>query len=233
MKAERVAKVELGARIVIALCLVAAVGIALWAYPQLPEQVPSHWNAAGQVDGYSSRAVGAFLFPALMFGLGAVLLVIPLIDPLKKNIEKFMTEYHVFIAIFELFMLLLYIQTILWALDIAKISMNAVIAVGTGVVFIAVGWMLGRARRNFFIGIRTPWTLMNDEVWARTHALGARLFIGAGIISLFGAVFPDIAIWLIVVPILGAALVTVVYSYVIYQRIAPKNGVTGPPPAEA
>lgn len=219
------------ARVVIVVALVAAFAIAFWAYPQLPAKVPSHWNAAGEVDGYSSRAFGAFGLPLIMLGLTAFLLVIPRIDPLKKNIESFITEYHVFVAAFELFFLLIYLQTILWALG-TEISMNAVISVGCGMLFICVGWMIGRAKRNFFIGIRTPWTLMSEEVWARTHALGSKLFYAAGVIALFGTVLPGYAIWLIVVPTIGAAVISVVYSYVIYQRIAP-NGVSGPPPAQA
>ena len=135
-------KLERIARIVIVVALAAAFVVAVWAYPQLPEKVPSHWNAAGQVDGYSSRAFGAFFMPVIMLGLTVFLLAIPRIDPLKKNIETFITEYHVFVAVFELFFLLIYVQTILWALEIAQISMNAVISVGCGLLFIAVGWMI-------------------------------------------------------------------------------------------
>jgi uncharacterized membrane protein len=218
------------ARIVIALALLAAFGIAVWAYPQLPARVPSHWNAAGEVDGYSSRAFGAFGLPSIMLGLTALLLALPSIDPLKKNIASFRTEYEVFIAVFELFFLLLYVQTILWALG-TEISINAVVSLGCGMLYLTIGWMISRAKRNFFIGIRTPWTLMNDEVWDRTHALGSKLFYAAGVIALLGVFVPDYAMWLILVPTLAATAITVVYSYLIYQQIAPKNGMNGPPPA--
>jgi len=218
------------ARYVVIGAIIAAFAIGIAAWPHLPEQVPSHWNAAGQVDGYSGRAVGAFLLPAIMAGLGALLWFLPRIDPLKKNIEKFRAEYDVFIAVFELYFLMLYVVTILIALGVA-LSMNVAISLGMGLLYIDIGWMVGRARRNFFIGIRTPWTLMNDEVWKKTHALGSKLFIAAGVIAMLGVFFPDQAIWFIVVPSLAAAFATVVYSYVLYQRLVPPNGAIGPPPA--
>lgn len=223
-------KLERIARVVLVLALLAAVGLAIWVYPRLPARVPSHWNAEGQVDGYSGRAFGAFGMPGIMVALTALLLGLPRIDPLQKNIETFTTEYHVFIAVFELFFLGLYVQTILWALG-TKISMNATMSLSCGMLFICVGWMIGRAKRNFFIGIRTPWTLMNEEVWDRTHRLGSKVFVGAGVIALLGAVLPDIAVWLILVPTLSAAFGTVAYSYFVYQRIVPKNGAGGPPRA--
>ena len=218
------------ATMVILVALVAAFAIAFWAYPQLPARVPTHWNAAGEVDGYSGRAFGAFGLPVIMLGLTLLLLGLPLIDPLRKNIESFIAEYYVFVAVFELFFLMLYVQTILWALG-TEISMNAVISAGCGILFLAVGWMIGRAKRNFFIGIRTPWTLMSDEVWDRTHKLGSKLFYAAGVCALLGVFAPDYAMWLIMVPTIAAALITYAYSYFIYQQIAPKNSTSGPPPA--
>lgn len=223
-------KIERVARIVTFAALLAALAVAIWAYPALPAQVPTHWNAAGEVDGYSGRAFGAFGLPAIMAGLMLLLLGLPRIDPLRRNIESFLAEYDVFVAVLELFLLMLYAQTILWALG-TKINMNVVISLGTGLLFICVGWMIGRAKRNFFIGIRTPWTLMNDEVWARTHELGSKLFCAAGVICLIGAAFPAYAMWLILVPVLAAGFIPVVYSYFIYQQVVPKNGPGAPPPA--
>lgn len=223
-------KLERIARLVIVLALVGAFAVAIWAYPHLPARVPSHWNAAGEVDGYTSRAFGAFGLPIIMLGLGMLLLFLPRIDPLRKNIETFLTEYHVFVAVFELFFLALYIQTILWALG-TEISINVAVSIGCGLLFLCVGWMIGRAKRNFFIGIRTPWTLMNDEVWDRTHALGSKLFYAAGALTLLGALVPDYAVWILLVSTLLAAGISVVYSYVIYQRLVPTDGPQGPPPA--
>jgi uncharacterized membrane protein len=228
----REASMQRTARFVVigAVIVAFAIGIATWPY--LPEQMPTHWNAAGEVDGYSSRAFGAFFFPAMMAGLGLLLWFLPRIDPLKKNIQKFRAEYEVFIAVFEVFFLMMYVVTILTALGV-DVSMNVAVSLGTGVLFIAVAWMIGRAKRNFFIGIRTPWTLMSDEVWARTHALGSKLFYAAGVIAMLGAIFPDYAIWFILVPSLVAALGTYVYSYVIYQRLVPSDDAGGPPPASS
>ena len=109
--------------------------------------------------------------------------------------------------------------------------MNVAISIGMGLLFIATGWMLGRAKRNFFIGIRTPWTLMNEEVWARTHALASKLFYASGASAMLGVLFPDYAIWFVTVPVLAASAGAYVYSYLLYRRLAPPNGAEGPPPA--
>jgi uncharacterized membrane protein len=87
-----------------------------------------------------------------------------------------------------------------------------------GLIFIFAGFMMRQAKRNFFIGIRTPWTLSSDRVWDETHRLGSILFIASGVLALLGALFPDFAIWFILVPVLGSTLFLLVYSYVLYQR---------------
>jgi len=78
--------------------------------------------------------------------------------------------------------------------------------------------MIGKTKRNFFIGIRTPWTLSSDAVWDETHRVGAQLFKISGALALVGAFFPDYAFWFLLVPAIGAALFCVVYSYILFQR---------------
>jgi uncharacterized membrane protein len=85
-------------------------------------------------------------------------------------------------------------------------------------LFIFAGIMMRKAKRNFFIGIRTPWTLSSDRVWDKTHRLGSILFIILGILAMLGTFFVDNAIWFLMVPILATTLFLVIYSYVLYQR---------------
>ena len=88
-----------------------------------------------------------------------------------------------------------------------------------GVLFIFIGFMMRQAKRNFFIGIRTPWTLSSDRVWDETHRLGSVLFMVSGVFALVGSLFGGMtAFWLFFVPVIGSTLITLVYSYVIYQR---------------
>jgi len=87
-----------------------------------------------------------------------------------------------------------------------------------GLLFIFVGLMLNKAKRNYFIGIRTPWTLANDVVWQKTHRLGSKLFILAGILTLLGLLFPDQAFWILMIAVLGATLIVLVYSFLAFKQ---------------
>ena len=187
-------------------------------YPSLPDRIPSHWNAAGEVDGYLPKFWGLFLIPFILTGLVLLFLVIPRIDPLRANILQFLPYYEWFVVIFVLFLLSLQATTILWAYGIL-VPINTVMSLGTGILFFYIGILLRHARRNWFIGIRTPWTLSSNTVWKKTHRLGSVLFMVAGLIAILGTLFPAYAIWLILVPVLAVAGITVVYSYAVYEEL--------------
>jgi len=140
----------------------------------------SHWNARGEVDGYTSKFWGLFLMPLILVGLGALFIAIPRIDPLKANIEKFRGYYDGLIIIFVIFMLAIHAQGILWNLGI-EINPNVIFPICLGPVFFYTGVLCENAKRNWFIGIRTPWTLSSERVWDKTHKIGGRLFKIAGI----------------------------------------------------
>jgi len=195
-----------------------AVAFSVSVYGKLPDQMASHWNAASQVDGYISRFWGAFLMPVISVGMLLLFLVIPQIDPLKANIAQFREYFNAFIALMVVFLVYMHVLTILWNLGYDKFNMGTAMLPAMGLLFIFAGIMMGKAKRNFFIGIRTPWTLSNDHVWDKTHQLGSKLFILSGILALLGAFFADYAVWFILVPVLGSTLFLFVYSYVLYQQ---------------
>ena len=192
-----------------------AVGICL--YPQMPEQMASHWNAQGQVDGFMSKFWGVFLMPFVLVILALIFIAIPRIDPLKKNIAQFEKYYNEFIIIFFLFLLSIYFQTLLWNLGI-KINPGIIIPIGLGILFFYVGILLEKAKRNWFIGIRTPWTLSSDRVWDKTHQIGGKLFKLSAIIVFIALFFPRYTTYFILGPILAATLFSVGYSYYAYQK---------------
>jgi len=200
--------------IMIALALLA--GVALWN--QLPDQMASHWNANDEVDGYMSKFWGVFLMPLITLGMLVLFLVLPSIDPLKANIAKFRESFNLFIVLIVAFMLYVHGLTLAWSLGYQDFKMSAAMLPFLGVLFIAVGWMLRKAKRNFFIGIRTPWTLSSDTVWDKTHQLGSVLFMASGALSIVGGFFGGMtAFWLMFVPLIGSSLFLVVYSYVLYR----------------
>ena len=195
-----------------------ALAFSLSVFDRLPEQMASHWNTANQVDGYMSRFWGAFLMPIVVVGMLALFLVIPNIDPLKANIVKFRKYFNAFIVLMVAFLVYMHILTMLWNLGFDQFNMGAAMLPALGLIFVFAGIMMRQAKRNFFIGIRTPWTLSSDHVWEKTHQIGSTLFIASGILALLGAIFADYAIWFILVPVLGTTLFLVVYSYVLYQQ---------------
>jgi len=192
--------------------------VAIILYPQMPNPMASHWDADGQVNGYISTFWGLFLMPLLMTGLFALLMAIPNIDPLKANIAQFRGIYNVFILLFTGYMLYIYALTLAWNLGYDNFDMTKAILPAMGLLFIFLGVLMGRAKRNFFIGIRTPWTLSSDAVWAKTHSLGSKLFIAAGILTLLAIPLGENGIWLFLGLILIAAIIPIVYSYVLWKR---------------
>ena len=192
------------------------VGTAL--YSRLPEQMASHWNAQGQVDDYLPRFWGVFLFPTVMTALWLMFVAIPRIDPLRENIASFRKHYDLLVLVIILFMLAVYAHTLLWSLGI-QVGTNQLVSALTGLLFFFVGVTLQHAKRNWFVGIRTPWTLSSDAVWQKTHYLGARIFKLTGVLALLGLLLPTLAIYLVLVPVVTASIIIVVYSYFCYQKI--------------
>ena len=183
----------------------------------MPEKIASHWNVRGEVNGYVSKLWGLFLMPFILAGLAGLFAAVPRIDPLKANIEKFRKHYDGFIILFFIFMLSIHFQLILWNLGI-KISPNATLPVGLGILFFYTGILCENAKRNWFIGIRTPWTLSSDAVWNKTHKVGGKLFKIAGAVALAGVFFRSYASFFILVPVILISVYTIFYSYITYNR---------------
>jgi uncharacterized membrane protein len=205
--------------IVVLLLIVAAAVAGLLLRNQLPEQMASHWNANDQVDGYTSRVLGVFLLPLVTLGLFLLFLVIPGIDPLKANIVQFRDVFNLFIVLMVAFMLYIHALTLRWNLGYTDFGMSRAMLPAMGLLFFFIGYMLRKAKRNYFIGIRTPWTLSSDTVWDETHRVGSVLFMVSGVCAFIGSLFGGMtAFWFLFIPIIGSTVITLVYSYVIYQR---------------
>ncbi len=204
--------------IVLALIAIALIaGALLWN--QLPDQMASHWNINDQVDGTISKVWGVLLMPLITVGMFLLFLVIPNIDPLKANIAKFRPTFNLFIALIVAFMLYMHGLTFVWNLGFQNFKMSAAMLPFLGILFIFIGYMLRQAKRNWFIGIRTPWTLSSDSVWDKTHQLGSILFMLSGAFAIAGSFFGGMAaFWLMFTPLIGSVVFLVIYSYVLYQH---------------
>ena len=191
--------------------------LSIYFYPQVPDQMATHWDSQGEVNGYMSKFWGTFFMPLLITGLVILFLVIPKIDPRKENIEMFRKHYEGFRLVLIIFLVLVHLHILLWNTG-TQISPNAVIPLGMGLLFYYAGVLTENAEQNWFIGIRTPWTLSSENVWKRTNCLGGKLFRIAGITAFSGVFFPEYAIYFILVPAVIVAVITVVYSYLEYKK---------------
>jgi uncharacterized membrane protein len=204
--------------IVSLLFVVIALAFSATVYGRLPAQVASHWNVNDEVNGTMSRFWGALLMPLMSLGMLGLFMLIPNIDPLKANVEKFRDAFNAFIAMIIAFLLYLHFITLFWNLGYQNFKMSLALLPATGLLFIFAGMMLAKAKRNYFIGIRTPWTLSSDSVWDKTHVLGSKMFIVMGVITLFSGFFGVAGIFVMVASILIASFVPIIYSYILYQQ---------------
>jgi uncharacterized membrane protein len=203
------------------LVLLAAMWVAAAiVYPRLPGRIPTHWNVRGQVDAWGGRA-WAFLFPAVATGM--VLLateVLPRIDPRRANWEKFRDVLYLIVNLIVLFTAWMMALSLGMGLG-WKVDLTRALMVGMGLFLAALGNYLPRIRSNWWLGIRTPWTLESERVWRETHRVGGRMFVGAGLLAAAAGFLPQP--FCVVIPIAAiavATLVPVVYSYVVFRREA-------------
>ena len=213
-------KKDSGSRIGLALFVVNLV-ISLVTYPMLPERIIIHWGAGGTPDGYSSKLFGFLLMQLVQVFVLGIYYVIPLIDPqgkIKASSGYFSNTMNLLLVYFTFFNVLFIAQNLGY-----DFNMTRVIVPGVGIMFYFMGHFLAKAERNWFYGIRTPWTLSSDDVWRSTHERAGLLFKVCGVIALLSVLFPKYSIWLVVVPIIFAGLYLVVFSYYEFRKTGNDN----------
>jgi uncharacterized membrane protein len=189
----------------------------VWLSPHMPARVPTHWNAQGQVNGYMSP-LGAMLTPMIVIAVLALLtLLLPAISPRGFAITPFGSIFALIILAVQAFVLVAALAVLLNAAG-HPVPMSLVSMLGIGALLMVIGNYMGKVRKNFFIGIRTPWTLASDAVWERTHRIGGWLFMLAGAVGIALALAGGSLVVLVAI-VLGVALVLTVYSYVAYRRL--------------
>ena len=192
---------------------------ALYLWNALPEKLPIHWNYKGEIDGYSSKLIGALFFPGLNVVLYFILAFIPKLDPKKANYALFTGPYFAIRLAITAFLVMVNI-IILRAGMGDQIEVGKYIPAGVFLLFAVLGNYITNVRPNYFVGIRTPWTLNNEEVWRKTHYLGGRIWFFAGIIGFIASmILPTDATFMLMPVIIIISFIPLVYSYVIYKKI--------------
>ena len=186
------------------------------AYPSLPDRIPTHWNAAGDIDGWSGRTA-VFYLPAGMFVLLGVLCAVPWLSPRHFEVDTFRGTYAFIVVLVLLLMGCIHVLTLLPPLG-WQFSMNKAIMSVMMLFFMLLGNVLGKVQRNFFVGVRTPWTLASERVWTETHRLAARVFVGIGLVGLV-TTLAGASIFVTLGLLLVGVLTVVGFSLVRYKQL--------------
>ena len=193
--------------------------ISAWGWGMIPDdaQVPIHWGIDGRADGYAPKAVGLLALPVVAVFIGALLAIVPVIEPRRENLRRSGGAYRaVWLGLLGL-LVVLHAAAVIAATG-ADVDMAALVAIGVGALFAVIGNVLGKVRSNFMFGIRTPWTLTSEVSWNRTHRLGGRLMFALGL-----AILAGVALGLrgpMLFSLIGGGAAAVVGALAIYSYLA-------------
>lgn len=205
--------------IILAIILTPAVYLA-FVWNVLPEEVPMHFNAKGEVDRYGSKDELIGLLFMVNLPLYFIMRFAPQIDPKKKINEKQLfglrLVLHIFISLLALF--------IIYSTQKGALANPFGIVSLVGLLFAAVGFFFTSIKPNYFIGIRTPWTLENETVWTKTHKVSGPVWIAGGVFMAISPLFAkEASIYIILGVTFGLAIFSVVYSYQVYKELPKEN----------
>ncbi len=207
--------------IILSLLLTTAALVAtLIIYPQLPERIPIHWNIQGEVDGHGAR-IWSLLTPAILIGFLLLFWAIPWLSPKPFAVDSFRSTYWFILLVLTAMFVYLH-GLLMWAAWSGKVDITRAMLAGMLVMFCLLGNVLGKVRRNLYVGVRTPWTLASERVWNETHRLAGRTFVGAAILGLLAVVLPvplPAVIITVVASMIVGSLVPVAYSLILYKRL--------------
>ncbi|MGC2765816.1 MAG: SdpI family protein [Candidatus Acidiferrum sp.] len=202
----------------VALLLTALVAMAdVWAYPRLPETIVTHWNLHNVANGWSPKWVLFLVGPGLMLALMLLMRVLPWLSPKNFEVASFQVTYLQIMVM--LVCVAAYLQLlVLWsglghAMNIGRATVG-----GVCLLFALLGNLMGKVRRNFFVGVRTPWTLANERVWNATHRFAAKTMVVGGLAGLVMTA-AGVEGWPVLGVLLAGALAPVVYSLVMYKQM--------------
>ena len=184
---------------------------------RLPNPVPIHWNSAGQADGFMPQPWGSYLWPAVVTAVYVLLTILPVISPRQFAIDRFARGYD---RIQSATVTLVFAVGGLAHAQAAGLAVpvSRLLPLALGLFALALGRVLPETRPNFFVGIRTPWTMASDAVWVETHRVAGRLLIAAGAADVLAAVI-GAPMPLAIGIFLAAVVIPAAYSFFVYRRL--------------
>jgi len=200
------------------LLLALDVAYGFWNLSQMPARVPTHWGLSGQPDAWGPGWVNAIGVPGVAVAIYVMLLLAPLIDPKRASYALFADTVRFFRLASVLFFIGFHVVVVRASLG-DDVDMGRVMRLGVPLLFIALGNRFGKLRHNYFFGIRTPWTLANEEVWVKTHRMAGTVWVVGGLVQLAAAFLPTApGAAVFVAALVIMVVVPVVYSYQIFPR---------------
>ncbi|MBU0614136.1 SdpI family protein [Patescibacteria group bacterium] len=194
-----------------------ALAVGIYYLPSLPELMPSHWNASGEIDSYINKNLFIFLIPGIAIALTALFPILSKIDPKKDKYKQFKTAWMAIQTVIISFFVYLYLITIYLAFN-PEVSMLKFMFWGLGVLFVVIGNYFGKIRQNYFVGIKTPWTLNNEDIWNKTHRLAGWLWVLTGIIIFIDGFFEVFPVAVMFGSVAINVFVPFLYSYLLYPK---------------
>ena len=192
--------------------------LTFYFYPSLPSQVPTQWGFNGQVNSYGSRST-IFLIPVLTLAISLGSWLLPQIDPRRENYGRFSNTYVIMISIVSFFMTALHMLTLTEILRPGLIAMNSLIFTLLSLMFIVFGNYLPKIKHNYFAGIRTAWTLNDEENWYATHRFAGPCWVLGGLCMLACIFLPSDYHYLsFMVVLVIVAVIPSFYSFLFFYR---------------
>jgi uncharacterized membrane protein len=205
------------------LLLIASFVLGFYFYAHFPDRVASHWGFGGQPDRYSGKFAGAFAIPFLLTGMYALFLVLPLLDPKSERYQDFAKAYNFFRFAILAVLAAVFTGSGLYNLGYA-VNIGFFVPLVIGLMMIVMGNYMGKIKKNWFVGIRTPWTLSSENVWNKTHRFGGWMFMIFGLLLILTPFLPaSFGLAAILIGVFLTAVVTMVYSYLEYQKEKKQN----------
>ncbi len=202
--------------LVLILVPIIALIVAFMAEPLLPAQIATHWGFGNEPDGFSSKN-NIYFLPLLLFGLAALFWGLPKLEVFNENLQKSENAYWTIVLTIQILLFVIFLLMLLFNLGYA-IPMSRSILFLVGLMLAILGTQLTGLRRNFIAGIRTPWTIANDQVWNKTHQFGRKTFIAGGLIFMLTALTDSTAAIILIAIAILFFISPVVYSYLEYRK---------------
>lgn len=191
--------------------------VGIYLYPYLPDTLASHWGIDGQVNGYMPKFWALFIIPIISSGLYLLFLFLPKTSSYKPHFTQFDQYYYLLINIVFGFLFYIYLLTLFWHLGV-RFNMVAVTSPFFSILLFFAGHLSIVSQRNWFVGVRTPWSILDDRNWKKTNKLGGNYLKIISLLNLVSLISPQVGFYLFFFPLVLMVPVIMIYSYLIHRH---------------